>query len=77
LTVVAVRIEPRDERGAPTDALRTRQAVLERELRRVRAASSLREVHAALEVALEHLGQLEAFRRIEALIDDDPPVSQL
>lgn len=52
-----------------TGAARTRRDVLQRELKRVKDATSLREVHAALEVALEHLGQLEAFRRVEAMID--------
>ncbi|KAI8473360.1 MAG: surface antigen-domain-containing protein [Monoraphidium minutum] len=67
LAVDSVRIEPRG--GAP---LRTRQALLDRELERVLSARSLREVHAALETAVEHLRQLEAFKRVDALIDDEP-----
>lgn len=74
LSVVAVRVEPQGAQGEPTQSLRTRQAILDRELQRVYDAKSLREVHEALEIAVEHLRQLEAFRRIDALIDDEPAV---
>jgi hypothetical protein len=70
LNVLSVRVEPRGAAGEPGAALRTRQALLDRELQRVLDAGTLREVHAALEVAVEHLRQLEVFRRIDALIDD-------
>lgn len=75
LTVDHVRVEARGgPPGEPAPPLRTRQDILERELQRVYDARSLREVHAAVEEAVEHLRQLEAFRRIDALIDDAPAV---
>ncbi|KIZ04061.1 hypothetical protein MNEG_3895, partial [Monoraphidium neglectum] len=75
LTVDNVRLESLGGApGEPPPPLRTQQAVLDRELARVYDARSLREVHAALETAVEHLQQLEAFKRIDALIDDEPPV---
>lgn len=75
LTVTDVRVDARAAGGADAPrGLRTRQAILERELQLVYDAKSLREVHAALETAVEHLQQLEAFRRIDALIDEDPGV---
>ncbi|GBF97484.1 hypothetical protein Rsub_10407 [Raphidocelis subcapitata] len=73
LSVTDVRVDAHAAGGADAPrGLRTRQAILERELQRVYDAKSLREVHAALETAVEHLQQLEAFRRIDALIDEDP-----
>ena len=75
LVVDRVRVEPRGgPPGEPAPPLRTRRDILERELERVYDARSLREVHAALELAVEHLQQLEVFRRIDALIDDEPAV---
>jgi len=74
LSVLSVRIEPHAASGEPDTELRTRQSILDRELQRVYDAKSLREVHTALEIAVEHLRQLEAFRRIDALIDDEPGV---
>jgi hypothetical protein len=70
LSVASLRVEPRGGGGEPAPGLRTAQALLDRELQRVYDARSLREVHAALEEAVEHLRQLEVFRRIDALIDE-------
>jgi hypothetical protein len=76
LTVASVRVNdsaPAGADGAPP-LLRTKIDVVDRELGPIYAARSLREVHEALEGAVERLRQLEAFRRIDALIDEGPPV---
>lgn len=63
-----------DDRGADQRPLRTKQEVIDRELKRVYDAKTLQQIHEALEEAITNLRQLDVFEEIEALIDSEPEV---
>ncbi len=56
------------------EPLRTREAIIDRELQRVYDANTLQEIHAALETAVANLQQLEVFNAVDVVIDEPPQV---
>ncbi len=65
-----------EERSADAPPLRTKPSIIDRELERVHAASTLEEIQAALEETGRNLQQLGCFSRVEMLVTEEPQVSR-
>lgn len=55
-------------------AMRTKSYIIDRELQRVHDATTLEEIHVALEEAGRNLQQLGIFERVDMLVSEEPEV---